>query len=194
MRSKAVISRSYPHLSNFFFTKLGIAQAPSYALVDELRMITERYRNRPIPPDVQEHVSEILADISEVIKNVQNIPPSFASLAQLAVFPVHVSGGGIALRHADEFYTPEMPSKYADKFRGKVALLDLSESVPMIRIRPLLESEIFKDKIRYVDKDVTKKSVAQGKKVLDSEATELYSSRIEYLARYVLLAARRATS
>ncbi|KAH9955853.1 hypothetical protein BC827DRAFT_1235201 [Russula dissimulans] len=185
MRSKADISRTYPHLANFFFHKLGIAQAPSYALVDELHIIAGQYRSRPIPPDVQEHVSEILADISDVIKDVQNIPPSFASLAQLAVFPVYIPTGDIALRNADGFYAPDIPSKYADKFRGQVALLDLSDSVPLTRIRPLLESEILKDKIRYVDENVTKRSVAQGKKVLDSETTELYSSRIEYFSRII---------
>jgi hypothetical protein len=35
---------------------------------------------------------------------------------------------------------------------------------------------------------VTKRSVPGGKRVLDSHATELYSSRVEYLARYIQFA------
>ncbi|KAI9435206.1 hypothetical protein F5148DRAFT_989928 [Russula earlei] len=183
IRSKAVICRSYPYLVNFFFHKLGIAQAPPYALVDELRMIADRYRGRPIPPEVQEHVAEILADISEAIKI--NVSPSFSTLPHVAVFPVNVPEGGIALRPADGFYIPDISSKYAGVFRGRVPLLDLPDSVPMARIRPLLESDIFQGKVRYVDEQVTKRSSPQGRRVLNSDLTELYSSRVEYFARLV---------
>ena len=196
MRSKAVISRSYPHLWDFFFNKLCISQAPPFALVDELRMITDRHRSGPVPPDVWEHVAQILADISDAISDVtqkaQSIPGSFEVLAELAVFPVRVPEEGIALRPIDGFYVPDRASKYVDVFRGRVALLDLPDSVPISRIRPLLESDILKDKIRYLDLHVTKRSLPQGRQVLDSEATELYSSRVEYIARYVLLAAAAA--
>lgn len=186
MRSKAFISRSYSHLSNFFFNKLGIANAPSFAVVDELRKIADRYQSGPVPPEVQKHVAEILADISDVVQSLSEIPLSFAALAQVAVFPVQVPAEGIALRSADEFYVPGLTSKYVNVFRGRVALLELPTSIPIARIRALLESNIFKDKIRYLDEHVTKQSVPHGKRVLDSTATELYSSRVRYIARYVL--------
>ena len=193
MRSKAVISRSYPHLSNFFFNKLGIAQAPPYALVDEMRIITERYRSVPVPPEVWGHVAEILADISDVIQSVPSIPRPFEVLVEMAAFPVRVLNEGVALLPVNEFYVPDRASKYADVFRERVPLLDLPDTVPMARIRPLLESDVFKDKIRYVDSHVTKRSVPQGKQVLDSDATELYSSKIEYIARYAPLATATTT-
>jgi hypothetical protein len=183
LTSKAVISRSYPHLSNFFFNKLGIAQAPPYALVDELRMIADRYRSRPVPPDEWEHVANILADISDVIQSMPSIPQSFQVLAEIPAFPVRVPSEGIALRPIDGFYVPDKASKYADVFRDRVALLDLPDSIPMSRIRPLLDCNVLKDKLRYLDLHVTKRSVPQGKRVLDSGATELYSSKIEYIAR-----------
>jgi len=186
MRSKANISQSYPHLSNFFFNKLGIPQAQPFALVDELRMIAERYRSDPVPPEVWKHAAEILADISDVIKGMPSIPGSFKVLTEVGAFPVRVPGEGIALRPIDAFYVPDWASKYVDVFRERVALLDLPDSVSMSRIRPLLESDILKDRIRYLDPHVTKRSVPQGKQVLDSDATKLYSSRIEYIARYAL--------
>jgi hypothetical protein len=188
MRSKAVISRTYPHLSNFFFNKLGIAQASPFALVDELRMIAEQYRGRLVPPEGWDHVAEILADISDVIQpKMRSTPGSFKVLLEIAAFPVRVPGEGIALRPIDGFYVPDRESKYANVFRERVALLELPDSVSMTRIRPLLESDILKDRIRYLDPHVTKRSLPQGKQVLDSDATELYSSRVEYIARYVLL-------
>jgi len=186
MRSKAVISRSYPQLSNFFFNKLGIANAPPFVLVDELRKVADRYQSGPVPPEVQEHVAEILADIGDVIQSLPKIPLSFAILAKVAMFPVQVPAEGIALRSPDGFYVPDVTSKYADVFREQVALLELPISIPLTRIRPLLESEILKDKIRYLDEHVTKQSVPHGKRVLNSTATELYSSRVRYIARYVL--------
>jgi hypothetical protein len=194
MRSKAVISRSYSHLSNFFFNKLGIAQAPPFALVDELRMIVARYRGGPVPPEGWKHVAEILADISDAIQKMPSIPGSFKVLAEIAAFPVRVPAEGIALRPIDGFYVPDRASKYANVFRERVALLDLPDSVPITRIRPLLESDILKDRIRYLDPHVIKRSLPQGKQVLDSDATELYSSRVEYIARYVLLAAVAAAT
>lgn len=194
MRSKAVISRLYPHLSNFFFTKLGIAQAPPFALIDELRVIAERYRGGPLPPEGWEHVAEILADISRVIQEMQNIPVSFKALAEIAVFPVRVPAEGIVLRPIDGFYVPDRASKYVSVFRERVALLELPDSVPMTRIRPLLESDILKDEIRYLDAHVTKRSLPQGKQVLDSDTTDLFTSRVEYIARYVVLAAVAAAT
>lgn len=188
MRSKAVISRLYPHLSNFFFNKLGIAQAPPFALIDELRVIGERYRGGPLPPERWKHVAEILADISYMIEEMQNIPASFKALAEIAAFPVRVPEEGIVLRPIDGFYVPDRTSKYVSVFRERVALLELPDSVSMTRIRSLLESDILKDKIRYLDPHVTKRSLPQGKQVLDSDATDLYSSRVEYIARYVVLA------
>jgi hypothetical protein len=182
MTTKAVISRSYPHLSDFFFTKLDITNAPPLALVNELRMIAEMYQSVSIPPGVQEHVADILADISDMIEKMPSVTPSLAALAQIAAFPVQDPRIGIALRTAEQFY---VPGKCADVFRGRVMLLDLPESTPIARIRPLLGSDIFKDRIRYLDEHVTKRSVPQGNRVLDSNATELYSNRVDHIARYV---------
>jgi hypothetical protein len=194
IRSKAVISRSYPHLSNFFFNKLGIPQAPPFALIDELRMIVERYRGGPVPPEGWKHAAEIFADISDVIQRTQSIPGSFKALTEIAAFPVRVPAEGIVLRPIDEFYVPDRASKYMKVFRERVPLLDLPESVPMTRIHPLLESDILKDRVRYLDAHVTERSLPQGKQVLDSDTTELYSSRVEYIARYVLLVAVAAVT
>lgn len=188
MRSKAVIKRSYLHLGNFFFNKLGIVRAPSFALVDELHMIVARYRGGPVPSEGWEHVAEILADISDTVREMPSIPGSFKVLAEIAAFPVRVPAEGIALRPIDELYVPDRASKYANVFRERVALLDLPDSVPMTRIRPLLESDILKDRIRYLDPHVTERPQPQGKQVLDSDATQLYSSRVDYIARCVLLA------
>ncbi|KAI0302873.1 hypothetical protein B0F90DRAFT_1667473 [Multifurca ochricompacta] len=186
MTSKAIISRSYPRLSNFFFHKLGITNAPSYALVDELRLIERRWQRMLIPIGVQEHVADILADISDIIKeDTSNVPPSLSTLAEIPVFPVSVPAEGIFLRGVGAFYVPDRSGKYADVFRERVGLLALPDSVPIARIRPLLESDIFKDKIRYLESEVTKRSVPQGRRVLDSDATELYSSRVEYVTRLV---------
>lgn len=184
MTSKAVISRSYPHLSDFFFNKLGIPHAPPFALVEELRMIAEKHQSGPISPGVREHVADILADISHVIESMPSVPSSFAALARIAAFPVQVPAEGSALRAVDEFYVPDKSGKYADVFRKHVALLDLPDSTPIARIRPLLESNVFRDRMRYLDEHVTKRFVPQGRRVLDSSATDLYSGRVEYFARY----------
>ena len=186
MTSRAVISHTYPMLSTFFFKKLSITSAPPYVLVDELHAISKQHQRGPVPSEVQEQIADILADISTLVKNMPKIPPSFQGLPQIAIFPASVPSEGVALRKADEFYIPDKSGKYADVFRERVALFVLQEPA-MTRIRPLLESSIFKDKMRYLEDHVTKRSTPLGKRVLEPKATDLYSSRVEYIARYTLL-------
>ncbi|KAH9046334.1 hypothetical protein EDB83DRAFT_2227590 [Lactarius deliciosus] len=184
MTTRAVISHSYPNLSNFFFRKLGITSAPPYALVEELRAIARQHQHGPVPPGVREHITDILADISKILQTMPKMPPSFADLAQIAVFPASVPSVGVALCAVDEFYVPDKSGKYADVFRSRVPLFALSES-DTTRIRPLLESSILRDKMRYLEEHVTKRSTPLGKRVIDLKATDLYSSRVEYIARLV---------
>lgn len=184
MTTRAVISHSYPNLSNFFFKKLGITSAPPYALVEELRAIAKQHQRGPVPLGVQEHIADILADICKIIQSMLKMPSSFEDLAQIAIFPASVPSEGIALRTADEFYVPDKSGKYAGVFRERVALLALPEST-ITRIRPLLESSVFRDRMRYLEAHVSKRSTPHGKRMLDSKATDLYSSRVEFMARLV---------
>ncbi|KAH8981074.1 hypothetical protein EDB92DRAFT_1805391 [Lactarius akahatsu] len=184
MTTRAVISHSYPNLSNFFFRKLGITSAPPYALVEELRAVARQHQHGLVPPGVREHITNILADISKIMQTMPKMPPSFADLAQIAVFPASVPSVGVALCTVDEFYVPDKSGKYADVFRERVPLFALSES-DITRIRPLLESSILRDKMRYLEEHVTKRSTPLGKRVIDLKATDLYSSRVEYIARLV---------
>ncbi|KAF8267008.1 hypothetical protein EI94DRAFT_1731509 [Lactarius quietus] len=184
MTTRAVISHTYPTLSGFFFKKLGITSAPPYALVEELRAIATQHKYGPVPQEEQEHIAEILADITKIMQSMPKIPPSFYGLADIAIFPASVPSEGIALRTADEFYVPDKEGKYAKVFSDRVALFALPESA-IRQIRPLLESPIFKDRMRYLETHVTKQSRPQGKHVLEPKATDLYSSRVEYIARLV---------
>jgi hypothetical protein len=185
MTTRAVISHTYPTLSNFFFRKLGITSAPPYALIEELGAIIAKQRGGPVPPEVQEHIADILADITKIMQAKPTIPQSFYGLAEMAIFPASVPGEGIALLTADEFYVPDKSGKYAKVFRERVELLALSEAA-VVRIRPLLESAIFKDKMRYLEAHVTKRSRPVGMHKLEPKATDLYSSRVEYMARCVV--------
>ncbi|KAI9442850.1 hypothetical protein BJY52DRAFT_1317510 [Lactarius psammicola] len=184
MTTRAVISHSYPSLSNFFFKKLGITSAPPYALIEELRAIARQHQHGSVPQGVQEHIADILADISKIMQTMPKMPPSFEDLAQIAIFPASVPSGGVALRTVDDFYVPDKEGKYADVFRSRVPLFALPESA-ITRIRPLLESSILRDRMRYLEAHVTKRSTPHGKRVLDLKATDLYSSRVEYVARLV---------
>lgn len=183
---RALIKPTYESLKNFFLKKLRIPSAPPDALVDELRAIAKRHQRRSVPPEVQVHIAEILADVTEILmKAMPNIPPSFFDLAQIPMFPVSVPSKGIALHTVDQFYVPDKSGKYANVLRERVALLALQES-DIAPIRKLLESSIFKDRIRYLEDHVTKRSTPLGKRVLDTGTTNSYSSRVEYIARYTL--------
>ena len=183
---RAVISRTYQNLSNFFFLKLGITSAPPYALVEELRAIATQHQCGPVPPEVQEHIASILADITKILQTMPETLVSFQDLAQIAIFPASVPSEGVTLRTADDFYVPDKSGKYADVFRERVALFALPESA-ITPIRLLLESSIFKDKMRYLEAHVTTRSMPLGNWVPEPFATDLYSGRVDYIARCTLL-------
>jgi hypothetical protein len=183
---RAVIKRTYQNLGTFFFKKLGITSAPPDAFVDELRATANQHQRGSVPPEVQEHIAKILVDITETLKTMPEMPPSFRDLARIPIFPASVPLKGVALCTADQFYVPDKFGKYAKVLCKHVALLALSESAITL-IRPLLESSIFKDKMRHLEAHMTKRSTPLGPRVLETEATGLYSSRVEYIARYILL-------
>jgi hypothetical protein len=189
MTTRMVINRTYPNLSDFFFKKLGIISAPPDALVEELRAIAKQHQRGPVPPKVQEHISNTLAHISKILQSTPETLVSFQDLAQIAIFPASVPSEGVILHTADEFYVPDKSGKYADVFRERVALFALPESA-FAPIRLLLESSIFNDRMRYLEAHVTKRSTPLGERVLEPKATDLYSGRVEYIARYVLVEPR----
>ena len=167
--------------------KLGIPNASSSELVDELRAIEGMHQGQSIPPGVQEHVADILTDISDIVEGMETVPEAFEDLAHMAIFPASVPSEGIGLRTVDTLYVPDKSGKYADVFRDRVALLALPETVTVNRIRPLLESPIFVDRMRYLKDCVTKASTPHGERIPDTNATGLFSSRADYIARYTLL-------
>ena len=183
---RSVIKPTYEGLKTFFFKKLGIFNAGADAFVDELRAIAKRHQRRSVPAEAQAHIAKVLVDFTEFLMNAENVPPSFLDLTQIPMFPVSVPSQGVALRTIDQFYVPDKSGKYANVLRERVPLLALKES-EIAPIRKLLESSIFKDRIRYLEAHVTIRSTPLGMRVRDIEATNLYSSRVDYIARYTLL-------
>jgi hypothetical protein len=185
MTTRTVINRTFPNLSDFF-KKLGIVSAPPDALVEELRAIAKQHQRGAVPPKVQEHIANTLAHISKILQSTPETLVSFQDLAQIPMFPTSMPSEGVTLRTADEFYIPDKSGKYADVFRERVALFALPESA-FAPIRPLLESSIFNDRMRYLEAHVTKRSTPLGERVPEPKATDLYSGRVEYIARYAVL-------
>ena len=186
---RALIKPTYESLKNFFLKKLRIPSAPPDALVDELRAIANQRQRGSVPSDVQAHIAKVLANATEILETMPIIPPSFLDLAQIPVFPVSVPSEGIVLRRVDQFYVPDKSGKYANVLRERVALLALSESA-IAPIRKLLASFIFKDSVRYLEAHVTKRSTPNGMQVLETDITDLYSRRVEFIARCTLLVER----
>ena len=182
---RTLIKPTYESMKNFFLNKLRIPSAPPDALVDELRAVAMQYQHGLVPAGVQAHIAKVLTNVTEILETLPNMPPSFLDLAKIPIFPASVPSEGIVLRKVDEFYVPDKTSKYANVLRERVAILALPEST-ITPIRKLLGSSIFKNKIRYLEAHVTVKSMPLGTRVLDTEATNLYSSRVEYIARYTL--------
>ncbi|KAI0058520.1 hypothetical protein BV25DRAFT_1919220 [Artomyces pyxidatus] len=146
--SKPILSRSYPTLSDFFFNKLKIMNAPPYELVDEIRAFGEVFKGRKLATSADwDRIGSLLTDLSDAVSEIDRAPllQSFSTLRDQSIFPVHCSASSdVHLQAAHQFYIGDRAETYADVFRGRVALLALPPSMSLSRIRALLESEIYK--------------------------------------------------
>lgn len=72
LTTKAIITHLYLELINFinFFMKLSIPNTLLSKLVDELCVIEGMHQGQSIPPVVQEHITDILTDISDIVEGM----------------------------------------------------------------------------------------------------------------------------
>ena len=187
MTSKIAIEHSYPSFEAFFTKKLGVPNASPSILAAELKVLAKRWKGKAIfSKAVKAQISDTLLDISGIIDHGEgdtSTPPDWLrTLRNDAIFPVESHARGLTLYSAnDVFYVPDVGGKYKGIFGGRVPLLSLSENQHFIQ--PLLDSEVFRSRIRYLANAVGHSSVASGPRILNTAITLKYCERAGYMER-----------
>jgi hypothetical protein len=185
MASKVAIKNSYPLLQDFFRLKLGIPNAPSEILFEELTLLANEWKSRTIPEDIQNRVTSMLVDLSDAVSEplTDHTTQALRSLGGLPIFPVRCPKLGLRLCTVNDFYVPDKNGQYAKLLHGQVALLAIPSAI-ILRLQPVLDTIIFKSRIRYLETSISRRLVAQGQRVLDTAATANFAIKVEYIKRY----------
>lgn len=173
----------YADLEEFFVWKLGVQNAPIEVLVGELIMFTAGYASVPVTEDTVKAIEEMLVTISMYISYKPAWQFCLLSLVDRAVFPVHIKGQ-IRLQRYEQFYISEKGGKSNERFRESVPILAFSSAQTLSLIRPMFESTVWPHLPRILEASLIAKSIPLGPKILDHEATDLYSNRAEYMEKY----------
>ena len=182
MTSKIALKDSYPSLAEFFCSKLGISNAPPDIFVSEFESLLDEYRARgfTISERIHKRAEVLLRDLNDAVSDSETCSHSLLKLGEKAIFPTLLASQELVLRPLDHFYVPDPNGRLAQLFGNKISLLS-----PTIfpRITQLLESDICRQKVLYLDKLVAQESHPCQQRQFDPDATGKYASKVGYIER-----------
>lgn len=154
-------------------------------MANELQELSEKWKGRVIQKTVKNQISLILADIADVFstKTTKFSPPWLRKLAHEAIFPAEIPFQGTMLCTPGDFYIPDKSRDLLVMFSDDVPFLSLSELVGVQRIQPLLESDLFKPRLKFIEKLVKHIPVEHGPRLRDSTASVIYAKMSSYVKR-----------
>lgn len=189
MRLKVSLRESYQSLAIFFCLKLQVNDPPEdELLVNELLTMVDEWKQKVLTQAVKTQILDMLFEAGTLLRNNPDStsPEWLERLRHEAIFPVDSPLQGLVLyRIVDVFYIPD-DGKYEKLCRGRVPLLSLDRTL-LSRIQPLLDSHVFKSRLRSLESAVVYSSIVSGPRVLDKTATKRYSSRMNYIQRCVFV-------
>jgi hypothetical protein len=185
MTSKILLKESYPQLEKLFHVHLGIPVASPTILANELQELSGRWKGQVIPDAIRNQICLILADIADVLstKTPKSSPPWLRKLAYQAMFPVMFPSRGLMLCVPGVFYIPDKSGELLEMFSQDVPFLSLSETITLQRLQPLLESEMFNSRLKFLEKLVEHIPAEHGQRLRDPTASDLYTKRSSYIER-----------
>jgi hypothetical protein len=186
MTSKIPLKVSYPSLEKLFRDYLDIPIASSEILANELLSVSEKWKGKVLQKTTRDQISARLGDIADAIasKSPSFSPNWLRSLSSRAIFPVESPSLGSTLcASGDHFYIPDKNGALRDIFSRDVPFLSLSESIPIHRVQPLLESDIFRSRVKFLEESITHTSLVHEPQLLNTMASEHYATKSQYIER-----------
>jgi hypothetical protein len=186
MTSKIPLKVLYPFLAKLFRDYLEIPIAGPEILAKELQSVSEEWKGKVLPKTIRDQISARLGDIADVLasKSPSYSPKWLRPLSSRAIFPVEsLSQGSTLCALGDHFYIPDKNGALRTIFSRDVPLLSLSESIPIHRVQPLLESDIFRSRVKFLEESVRHTSLVHEPRLKNTVASEHYATRSQYIER-----------
>jgi hypothetical protein len=188
MVSRPALSKVYgSEHKEFFCTRLGISDAPPRLLASELEAFCSQLGNTPISASEQCRILEYLRDIGAALSRSRPLNPkdlaAISKLTDLSVFPTHDdTTQGTVLATLADCFIPDNVGKYANIFRGKVALLDAGKD--LLPIKKLLASDIFRPHARLIEDHVTSTPLFKREEAaFDYKLSQMLGAGVVYIRR-----------
>lgn len=187
MTSKFAVKSAYPSLQKLFQIQLALPVAGPEILADELQFLASRYHGQTIPLPVQKQIHEYLLDISDALWGHPTKPAAWLhKLSNQAIFPVVSTSQGTVLCSADDhFYIPDEAGRFQAIFANVVPLLVTTSTFSLSVIKPILESDIFKSRLKYLDISTTHVCLPKGPRQFESLTSAKYARMSHFVERYV---------
>jgi hypothetical protein len=186
MTSKIPLKVLYPFLGKLFHVHLDIPIAGPEILAKELQSVAEKWKGKVLPKTIRDQISARLGDIADVIasKSPKFSPRWLHPLSSRAIFPVESPSLGFTLcASGDHFYIPDKNGTLRTIFSRDVPFLSLSESIPIHRVQPLLESDNFRSRVKFLEESVRHTALIHEPRLLNTMASENYTTRSQYIER-----------
>jgi hypothetical protein len=151
-----------------------------------LQSASEKWKGKVLPKNIRDQISARLGDIADVVasKSPSFSPSWLRPLSSRAIFPVESPSLDSTLRASgDHFYIPDKNGTLRAIFSRDVPFLSLSESIPIHRVQPLLESDTFRSRVKFIEESVRPTSLVHEPRLLNAMASEHYATMAQYIER-----------
>jgi hypothetical protein len=186
MTSKISLKVLYPFLGKLFRDYLDIPIAGPEILAKELQSVSEKWKGKLLPQTIRDQISARLGDVADVIasQSLNYSPNWLRPLSSRAIFPVESPfHGSILCASGDHFYIPDKNGALRAIFSQDVPFLSLSESIPIHRVQPLLESDTFRSRVKFLEESIRHTSFVHEPRLLNTTASEHFATRSQYIER-----------
>lgn len=184
MVTKFAVRRAYDSsFREFFFSKLEVRNAPYTTLLDELKELVQQWRGRVLTSEVHERVSDMLADLWDLIYDERVDVDDIRRLTGDTIFPVKSTRTDVLLKSLKEFYVPDRDERLAKLFAGRIPLLCVGTSRRATVIPKLFNSPALKPHVQYLESSVLRQHEHHGTRRYDPVLTARYVRRLEFIER-----------
>ena len=180
MQTRFNVDEIYPELGGFF-GRIQVAKAPANVLVQEFKAALRNAR----PYDNLPRIYSILDDVCDLVRKSSSSTASIqwlSQLAQMAVLPVRDPLGRVRLaRIMDDFFVPDESGELAALFADSCTLLCISDNLPLIRLKYLLDCPQFSNHVKSLEDCVRIEVDPVGTPIYQEQVSDEFSSRIPYI-------------
>lgn len=151
-----------------------------------MRLLTQLLKNKALDHTDHKMVFSVLCSIDDMIRRRQKTGealPWLEDLRRLPIFPAELPASHIELYDISRIYNPRGNLNLAALLGDRVPLLAAPDGYMLEQLQDLLQSDVCRG-LKTLAQSVIN-CVHSSERHVDAESSKFYSSRFEFLKRYV---------